>query len=268
VPENDRVVLGHHSLRSDSLAAYSRDLLGAATRTLCSLIGEVKLGAFDPDGTRSGWLLQQAGSALGSGLDENQAYWAEAAEADEDKEGTFLVSSNDSEPGQVPWDEGSEAPGLEELEHYAPVGDDEIEQIFDEQPSAPSEATGGAPPRPEEEDFELSTSSSSSSLTVESSGEECEEQFVQRQSNEAILHVSPEIPGPLLQNRRSKVLHKWHEVKKDVALCGLRVSVGYVELPHGATFQWPRCSKCFRGEVLGNKSDLIGFLDQRSRSQA
>jgi hypothetical protein len=97
IAENDRVVLGHHSLRSDSLATYSRDLLGAATRALCGLIGEVKMGVFDPDGTRSGLLLQQAGAAVGAGLDEDQAYWAEASGAEAEQEGAVIIDEDEYE---------------------------------------------------------------------------------------------------------------------------------------------------------------------------
>jgi hypothetical protein len=266
VAENDRVVLGHHSLRSDSLATYSRDLLGAATRTLCGLIAEVKLGAFDPDGARSGWLLQQAGAAIGAGLDENQAYWAEAIGPDVEKEGTFLIS-DESEVADQPWEEEDEQEN-EEMAHYAPVGDPGEDEGTEGKQSVDEEAVEEAALAPTEADVEVSSSSATSSLSAESSGEECEESFCQRQSNEAILHVTPEIPGPLLQNKRSKILHKLHEVKADSAACGLKVSAGYVKLPNGATFAWPRCTRCFRGEVLGSKRDLISFLDQRPRSSA
>ena len=110
IAENDRVVLGHHSLRSDSLATYSRDFLGAATRALCGLIGEVKMGVFDADGTRSGLLLQQAGATVGSGLDEEQAYWAEASGAEADQEGAVVIDEDEyesrQEPPETEFDEG------------------------------------------------------------------------------------------------------------------------------------------------------------------
>ena len=122
--ENDRVVLGHHSLKSDSLATYSRDLLGAATRSLCGLIGEVKMGVFDPDGTRSGLLLQQAGAAVGAGLNEEQAYWAEASGAEADREGAEVIDDDEyesrPEPGETEIDDGI----LEsEKEYYTQVSD-------------------------------------------------------------------------------------------------------------------------------------------------
>ena len=293
LPENDRVVLGHHSLRSDSLATYSRDLLGAATRTLCGLIAEVKLGAFDPDGTRSGWLLQQAGTAVGAGLDENQAFWAEAAGDDHEKEGAYIISESGSEAADEPWEDREADDGREETEHYAPVGDhgeDVSHGVFPSQSwgdaghepvgnhgedashgDFPSQSWGGAevePPSQPVDDFEFSSPSSSSSLSAESSGEECEEQFVQNQSNEAILQVTPEIPGPLVQNKRSKILHKMHEGKAELAFCGVKVTASFVKLPNGATFAWPRCTRCFRGEVLGSKRDLVSFIDQRARSSA
>jgi hypothetical protein len=272
--ENDRVVLGHHSLRSDSLATYSRDLLGAATRSLCGLIAEVRLGVFDPDGTRSGWLLQQAGAAIGAGLDENQAYWADAQGSEAEREGAFVISGDESEDVERPVDDptwGQEAghPEAEEMEHYAPVFDPGEDEGTEGIPSVAEETTGDMDQTQPAEAFEESSSAaSSSSLSAESSGEECEESFCQQQSNEAILHVSPEIPGPLAQNKRSKILHKLHEVKVDLAACGLKVTAGYVKLPNGATFAWPRCSRCFRGEVLSNRRDLVNFIDQRAKSSA
>jgi hypothetical protein len=88
--------------------------------------------------------------------------------------------------------------------------------------------------------------------------------FAKKQSNEAVLHVSPVVPGPLVQNKRSKILHRVSRSTSEVAQCGAKATAGFVKLPHGASFPWPRCSKCFRGEVLGTKKDLVSFLDRRS----
>ena len=266
VPENDRVVLGHHSLKSDSLATYSKDLLGAATRTLCGLIAEVKLGVFDPDGARSGLLLQQAGAAVGAGLDEEHAFWAEAA----DQEGAVVIDDGKYESGHERG-EGEADDGFtpEELEHYAPVSDGGEGAFDNDFPGDERSETAAEEHEPEAEAVEAeSSSSSSSSVSAESSGKECEEQFAQRQSNEAILHVSPVVPGSLVQNKRSKILHKISNARNDLAMCGSKVTAGFVKLPNGATFAWPRCARCFRGEVLGSKKDLVNFLDKRAKGSA
>eukprot|EP00435_Cladocopium_sp_Y103_P019907 s2627_g4.t2 len=56
VDDKVRSILGHHALRENSMACYSRDLLSKPLRDLCGLLLNIKEGKFHPDGTRSGWL--------------------------------------------------------------------------------------------------------------------------------------------------------------------------------------------------------------------
>jgi hypothetical protein len=224
------------------------------------------MGVFDPDGTRSGLLLQQAGAAVGSGLDEALGFWAEATGAEAEQEGAVVIDDDENVEWHDPVEGGTgEADGLEELEHYAPVhevGDGAVDSDTQGEEWTDSGAKESEPALEVVE--ACSSSSSSSSSSAESSEGECEESFVQSQSNEAILHVSPAVPGPLLQNRKSKMLHKPGNLKSNVTLCGAKTVSGYERLQN-ASFSWPRCARCFRGEVLSTKKDLVDFLDSKAR---
>ena len=54
--DRSRAILGHHALKDQSMACYSRDLMTGPTRELCALLLNVKNKNFMPDSTRSGWL--------------------------------------------------------------------------------------------------------------------------------------------------------------------------------------------------------------------
>lgn len=41
---------------------------------------------------------------------------------------------------------------------------------------------------------------------------------------------------------------------------------GYVFLPDGASFQWARCSLCFKGQVITKVDDMVGVRDLKGRS--
>ena len=74
------------------------------------------------------------------------------------------------------------------------------------------------------------------------------------------LRTTFDIEGPLFQNKKSRVLH--HPGKSpDVLRCGVRVSSAFVFLEQGSFFKWPRCGKCFKGEVLANASQAADLLD-------
>ena len=57
--DNSRTLLEHHTLRQDSLACYSRDMLSKPVRELCEMLASIRSKTFDPDATRSGWLSKQ-----------------------------------------------------------------------------------------------------------------------------------------------------------------------------------------------------------------
>eukprot|EP00435_Cladocopium_sp_Y103_P019029 s203_g4.t1 len=58
--EPHRLILGHHSSGKGSLEVYSRDLLAAPFRTLEEVLRQVRIGALQPDKTRSGMIRQAA----------------------------------------------------------------------------------------------------------------------------------------------------------------------------------------------------------------
>ena len=58
--EADRLVLGHHSLKSKgSLEIYSRDLQASPLRALDSMLTAIRCGQFRPDLTRSGMVVSE-----------------------------------------------------------------------------------------------------------------------------------------------------------------------------------------------------------------
>lgn len=106
-------------------------------------------------------------------------------------------------------------------------------------------------------DDELESVSSSSSSTDDDGP--VEEVLMQQKIPDRMI---VDIPGPLLQNIRSRVLHK---VTADgsTTSCGIGTSDKYALLTEGATFKWPRCGKCFKGEVIATPEQAVLFLDSR-----
>ena len=66
--------------------------------------------------------------------------------------------------------------------------------------------------------------------------------------------------GPCWQHASSKMLHR---AGRDASRlkCGRRVVAMHTWLEGGATFKWPRCSRCFAGEVLSNEDAVCQALD-------
>ena len=57
-----------------------------------------------------------------------------------------------------------------------------------------------------------------------------------------------EVPGPLFQNNKSKVLRKASSTD-GVCKCGIMVTDKFSFLKDGASLKWARCGKCLKGEV-------------------
>ena len=137
--------------------------------------------------------------------------------------------------------------------------------FFDEQ----GEKTGGldkveAEREVYEKDLESVESSSTSSS---SSSEDMNEQALHEKLSDQ--RVVFDIDGPLFQNKKSRVLHRAGR-SSDVLRCGVKVSAAFLFLEQGSFFKWPRCGKCFKGEVLANASQaadvLSAMASKRSRS--
>ncbi len=108
-----------------------------------------------------------------------------------------------------------------------------------------------------------SSSTSSSSSSEDMNEEELHEKLPDQR-------VAFGIDGPLFQNKKSRVLHRTGR-SSDVLRCGVKVSSAFLFLEQGSFFKWPRCGKCFKGEVLANASqaaDLLGAMaSRRNRSE-
>ena len=100
----------------------------------------------------------------------------------------------------------------------------------------------------ESEDDDLASTSSSSSDVDESEGD-----TAQPSSNF--------IPGPVLRNRRSKVVHKCSQ-REGMTFCHRITSEATFEyLEGGCSTLNARCSRCFKGEVVTTSSAMADALD-------
>ena len=256
-PEREALLLGHHTTGQNSHAVYARELLSAPLRLYASMLLEVKSGKFRPDTTRSGWLDESARVVPAS-----QDFAAEvsfpqlgAGSANQDYADSFYEPSLPS----VEMPEGGEAhkspPVTSCASSFECVGEPgEAEGPFGEScHSAPepclgeSEAAGVG-----SEGDETSASSSSSTTSSESEGE-AEENTLGR----AGVSQAFEVEGPLWQHVKTKMLHKAAGSEQATRTkCGRRTGNAYVRLP-GAMARWPRCSLCFKHEIIANKGDLL-----------
>ena len=78
--EADRLVLGHHSLKSKgSLEVYSRDLQASPLRALDSMLSAIRCGQFKPDLTRSGMVTSEGDK---NGVDTTAVFTGELQHLD------------------------------------------------------------------------------------------------------------------------------------------------------------------------------------------
>ena len=289
--ENSRTLLGHHALSGDSLACYSRDMLARPLRKLDKMLADVRTRRFIPDATRSGWLSERKlGPALQGAeaeVTEHQAAWAEAAWYDQAANNADISSDYVPSPVQdyhnspegfvafnadkhVAFDtekqHDSEAlPLLESLEPGSELenaGPDEcipIPQTNAELETSNPEVLQGDEP---EGDSGNISDSSSSSTSSDSSSAVNEEEFSQSQSNDLLDPSKTIVAGAILQNTKSKMLHRPSASENAATLCGIRSLANFAKL-EGTRFAWPKCSRCFKGEILQTKQDVIEFLDSR-----
>eukprot|EP00435_Cladocopium_sp_Y103_P049546 s482_g15.t1 len=250
-----RSILGHHSLKENSMACYSRDLLAKPLRDLCGMLHNIKEGRFMPDGTRSGWMSSaQVDLRLDRAKDRRP----------EDKMDTEVKSMVDS-ASIVDEGDFQEGSGFDPANPFNEVP---IEQEW-ELPQAEEPPT----PRDDEdrpdggEEFVGSASSDGGSETAELESDLDEESFLKSQQ---VLHgggIAKAVEGNLMQNKRSKMLHKRnedpHNRLQPITQCGLH-GESFSCLPDGSTFEWPKCSKCFRGEANASK-ELVDVVNAGKR---
>ena len=74
-----------------------------------------------------------------------------------------------------------------------------------------------------------------------------------------------DVPGPLYQNNKSKVLHKVGDAL-GLSRCGVKITDKFTRLDEGASLKWARCGRCFKGEVIATAEEMVEALD-KVRSQ-
>ena len=288
--ENSRTLLGHHALPGDSLACYSRDMLARPLRKLDKMIADVRTRRFVPDTTRSGWLLEHrrghAEQNAETNVVERQTAWAEAAWYDRAAGNDEVASDYEPSPVQDYFPSPSHASvvcteKIAALEPEEPCQVDalslaspgpesvaEAANLTVEDPIQTVKDTFASPvlevPQPESNDVESEGESESSSTSTSSdSGSGInEEEFSHSQSNNMLDPSKTVVAGAVLQNTKSKMIHRPGPNTSSATLCGIKSLANFAKL-EGTRFAWPKCSRCFRGEVLQTKQDVIEFLDNR-----
>ncbi len=100
-----------------------------------------------------------------------------------------------------------------------------------------------------------SSSSSDDSSSSDSINEE--ELHAKINGDGYVKHTSEQC----FQHRKTKMLHRPGR-SSGLLLCGRRCNDNYLNLKDGAPFHWPRCTGCFRGEVLTTAEQLVEAFDQ------
>eukprot|EP00435_Cladocopium_sp_Y103_P059351 s1613_g21.t1 len=227
IDDTSRAMLGHHAIQNKSMACYSRDLLAKPLRELCGMLLNVRLGHFRPDGTRSGYMRDSQVNLL-----EKE----EAAAVDSES----VVPSPSIVGAEEPQGAAKDADvsGTKGLDPSNPF--QETEQTEDGPELDPENVIDG------EDLLESASSDSEESKCDTEVNEEC---FHKKFNSVLNSGVEPSIEGPLMQNKRSRMIHRKcsdpNNKLQPITDCGLRGS-GFVVLENGAAFDWPKCSKCFK----------------------
>ena len=108
-----------------------------------------------------------------------------------------------------------------------------------------------------EKDGDDSDSSSSSDDSSSSDSVNEEELHTKINGDCYVKHTSERC----FQNRKTKMLHRPGK-SVGLLLCGRRCNDNYRELKDGASFHWPRCTGCFRGDVLTTAEQLVEAFDK------
>ena len=247
LPEPTRAMLGHHEVQgSQSMSCYSH-LLTRPLSQYQSMLMNIRHGYFLPDESRSGRFISKghAGS-----LKEEYTQMAETARpwpavkkvaksfVEEDK--VSLASTSGKEP-----DEESEVPPQSIFQEPGEdVQMDGLDEAAHEVQDGPADGLKAASDG-EDSDSSSSSDGSSSSESI----------------NEEELHAKINGDGYVKQHRKTKMLHRPGK-STGLLLCGRRCNDNYLFLKDGAPFHWPRCTGCFRGEVLTTTDQLVEAFDK------
>ena len=244
--ESDCLLLDHHVTGSKSRAVYSRELLSAPLRAYAALIQEICDGDFRPDSSRSGWLSEKALLRL---CPDRREFASELeppqAAAQQDSPGMTREEFNEILGGGTP-----EAASQDKSESFVCV-------------EAPGEVASPKPSERGGEESDVEPTSSSSSSSESSSGSPSEGGNALREEKllqEAGAAQEFDIPGPLWQHYKSKMLHKAAGDCKTI--CGRHAkSPVFDYLPRGSVSRWTRCSVCFKHEVIRSRKQLGDALE-------
>ena len=227
-----RCLLGHHEVPGRSMATYSRDLLARPLAEYQGMLRNIRLNNFKPDLSRSGWKLGDAGITV----------------ADIGTKGDEIPSQTSVQTHD--WDRDQQYPRASSLTSAVQSEEDGWERV--EEANAPE-----CDKKPNDEDVVSLSGSESSTSSSETSS--ANEEVLQKKCGS--VAIQPDITIECFQRKKSRVLHK-PQTDKGVFVCGRRNGPTYSHLPDGASFKWPRCSGCFKGEVITTRDGLADALDR------
>ena len=157
------------------------------------------------------------------------------------------IRSGAVEQKTAPGAEVESLPSLAELPSLPEIAGDTFE-VEKNQPELITGDDGSQNQEAEQEDDSSGVSSTDDSSS-ESSGE-------QHAADDPTRHI----PGPVWQNKRSKVVHRVGRVEGSTA-CGRLISAKtFLFLEEGCSTIFARCGLCFKGEVIGNVGDMTDAL--------
>ena len=204
--EAECLLLGHHVTGSKSRAVYSRELLAAPLRAYTALIREICDGDFRPDASRSGWLSERALLRLRPSEHASSFTREPAGSAAQLETGMTMDEFHDILGGVTP-----DATSQDKSDSFIHV------EAPDEVASPQRPESGGDKSEEEQASSSSSSSSSSSESPSEGGGPLREEKLLQ----DAGAAQDFDIPGPLWQHYKSKMLRKASGENKTV--CGRQV---------------------------------------------
>ena len=243
--EAECLLLGHHVTGSKSRAVYSRELLSAPLRAYTALIREICDGDFRPDASRSGWLSERALLRLRPSGQASSLVQEPMGGAAQLETGMTVDEFQEILGGVTP-----DATSQDKSDSF-------IHVEAPERDASPQPPESGGEKSDEERASSSSSSSSSSSESPSEGGNALREEKLLQDAGAA---QDFDIPGPLWQHYKSKMLRKASGENKTV--CGRQVkSPIYDHLPRGSVSRWTRCAVCFKNEILRSRKQLSNALE-------
>ena len=242
IEEDARTLLGHHELssvgKSKSLATYSRDMLTRPLQLYTNMLSQIRSDLFNPDMSRSGWMLRQSGTAQ-----SKPDVVAHDINSDD------AVASTSIQPAT------SEN-----------IGGKQLTQNASQQTQRADSGKKPADERLESDSNIESTGTSSTESSSDSDvGEEAICDAVKHRRPDSHVSFEMDIDEHLFQNRKSKVVHRVSQ--EGTTVCGICANDKYEYLPNGASFKWARCGRCFKGEVISKPIHAAELLEKMARKR-